>query len=267
LAACTGVRWETETAQILMHDALYFTGEWGLLARELPARRQETEQRGDLYSAAFVAARMGPLVQLAADRSDLAQWEVQRSLSQWTKRIVSLQHRFVVCTALDIALYENRPDDAAQTLAEAWPKLRGMLFAIQHHRIEMTFYRARVALALAATGEAAALRRAERDARRLTGERARWAQAFAALVRAAAAAIRSRPTVAADELTTAETAFRDCDMNLFAAAAQYRRGSLVGGDEGHILSESALAWMRDHGIVNPARLTGLLTPGFGPPER
>jgi hypothetical protein len=260
-SACTGVRWETETAQILIHDALYFMGRWDVLARELPAQRHGAEQRGDLYSAAYVSARMSPLVHLAADRPDLARMEVETSLEQWTKRQVSLQHRFAVCSGVDIELYDENPMGAGRCLDEAWPRLRRMLLAIQHHRIEMTFYRARVALASVATGDQRALRRAERDARRLESERAPWAQALAHLVRGTIAQIRGQAATAMTELESAEVALRQCDMDLYAEAAQYRRGSLIGGTAGDRLMDSASEWMRDHGIANPPRLARLLAPG------
>jgi hypothetical protein len=50
-------------------------------------------------------------------------------------------------------------------------------------------------------------------------------------------------------------------MNHLAAAAQYRRGGLIGGDEGRALASAASAWMQDQKIVNPARMADLLAPG------
>jgi serine/threonine protein kinase len=260
-AGCTGVRWEIETAQMLIHDALYWMGEWGRLAREMPARRQEAEQRGDLYSATHVSARLSPLLHLAADRVDQARSEAERGLAQWTKRNFHLQHRFGVCTDVDIDLYSGQPESAARRLATAWPDLRAMLFIIQHHRIEMVFYRARVALALAASGDSSALRRARRDARRLNRERAPWAHALARLIQAGAARTRGRLDRAKAELEAAEVELRRCDMHLYAAAAQFRRGHLIGGDAGRGLIAAADQWMRDQQVVNPPRLVNLFTPG------
>jgi hypothetical protein len=50
-------------------------------------------------------------------------------------------------------------------------------------------------------------------------------------------------------------------MNHYAAAARYRRGQLIGGDAGRELVETAADWMRNHQMVNPARLVELLAPG------
>jgi hypothetical protein len=260
-AGCTGVRWEIETAQMLIHDSLYWMGEWGRLAREMPARRQEAEQRGDLYSATHVSARLSPLLHLAADRLDQARTESESGLAHWTKRNFHLQHRFGVCTAVDVDLYSGQPESAARRLASAWPDLRAMLYIIQHHRIEMVFYRARVALALAAHGDTSALRRAKRDARRLDRERAAWARALARLIHAGVAQAQGRSTIANAQLEAAEVELRRCDMHLYAAAAQCRRGTLLGGSAGQALVDAAYQAMRDQQIVNPPRIVDLLAPG------
>ena len=63
LTPCPGVRWEIETARTLLHDTLFWMGDWKRLFDEIPARRQEAEDCGDLYSATHVAVR------LAADRA------------------------------------------------------------------------------------------------------------------------------------------------------------------------------------------------------
>ena len=72
---------------------------------------------------------------------------------------------------------------------------------------------------------------------------------------------RRRPHEACRLLVAAETAFATLDMQLHAAAARRRRGQLVGGDEGRKLMADADAWMIGQSICNPARMTGMLTPG------
>jgi eukaryotic-like serine/threonine-protein kinase len=263
LATCRGVRWEIETAQLLIHDALYWMGEWTRLARELSARRQEAEQRGDLYSATHVAARLSPLMHLGADRVDQARMEVREALHDWTATgcHFHLQHRFVVCTGTDIDLYSGNPRAAWTRLMADWPKLKRIAFVMQFSRVEMLFYRARVALALAAEGDRAALRQAERDGRRLHRERAAWASALADLVDATVHQARGSVELAVPALEAAEAALRACDMNLYAAAARYRRGGLVKGVAGQTLVDQARVAMEEQHIANPARLIDLLAPG------
>jgi ATP/maltotriose-dependent transcriptional regulator MalT len=136
-----------------------------------------------------------------------------------------------------------------------------MLFLLQHHRIEMLFYRARIALALAGRGDTNALRRAEQDARRLDREGAPWARAVAKLVAGTCAQVGGRDAEAASALESAEMQLSACNMTLFAAAAQYRRGRLVGGTAGQALVDHALAAMQEQQVVNPQRLARVLAPG------
>ena len=258
-AACQGVRWEVETAQNLILDSRLWMGEWSRLASELPGRRHAAEQRGDLFAAAYLLARTSPVLRLAADRIEDASAEVTASLNQWTKRFFNLQHRYALCTWIDIDLYTGNPNRANERLTAAWPSLRSILFAFQFARIEMLFYRARIALAGAC--DAAALRRAEGDARRLSKERAAWAEALALLIRATVAQARGEKSQAVEKLQSAETALRECHIHHHAAAAQYRRGALIGGDQGRALVDAATEWMLRQQIANPARMVNLLAPG------
>jgi hypothetical protein len=263
-AGLPGARWEIQTAQISLYDALYWMGEWARLAREVPARRQDAEQRGDLYSATHIMARLSPLVHLARDHVAEARADAEHGLDHWTKRHFHLQHRFGVCTGLDIELYSGDAASARDRLRAAWRALTPIMFVFQNGRIEMRFYRARVALAGAAMGNSAALRAVTADARRLEGEKAPWASALATLLRATVAYASGRSNHALPRLEAAEAALLQCDMFLYAAAARYRRGSITPGEEGLLLMDSARQMMQVQQIANPSRLAGLLTPGPWP---
>ena len=128
----------------------------------------------------------------------------------------------------------------------------------------MVFYRARIALALAASGNSRALKRALDDARRLEKEGAEWASALAQLIRATVAWARGETAAAVDRLERAEAALRRCDMNHYAAAACYRRGQIVGGSMGVQLMRVGAEWMQAQQVVNHERVVDLLTPGPWP---
>jgi serine/threonine protein kinase len=261
LTPCPGVRWEIETARTLLHDTLFWIGDWKQLFDEIPARRQEAEDRGDLYSATHVAVRLAPIALLAADQPDRARGEAIASMARWPSTRFDLQHRFEVCSLIEADLYAGRATDAANRLRAAWPRLRWIRYAFQNGRIEMYFYRARIALARAAEGKLAHLRRADQDASRLERERAPWATALAALVRGSVRATAGDRDAAIDMLAAAERALCDGAMAHYAAAARYRRGQLLAGDEGRALVTAASAWFTDQGVVNIERMVGLLAPG------
>jgi hypothetical protein len=264
-AACTGVRWEIESAQMLRHDALYWMGEWDKLARELPARLAEAVQRGDQYSITHVVARFSPVLSMAADQLERARKEVDDSRRHLPKGF-HLQHRLEVCARVDVELYGGNPAAATDCLNEAWPKLQPMMRVWQNGRIEMLFYRARIALALAAqlrneSSKQHALTRAHDDAAMLDTD-APWAAALASLVRAAVDHARRQDTdatIAALEACGQE--LRACHMHHYAAAADYRRGVLIGNEAGRDLVKSASDWMTAHNMSTAAKMADLLAPG------
>ena len=221
LMSCPGVRWEIETARTLLHDTLLWMGDWKRVFAELPARLQEADERGDLYSATHVTVRLAPIALLAADRPERARAEAIAGMARWPSAHFDLQHRFEVCSLIEADLYEGRAAEAWTRLRAAWPRLRWIRYAFQNARIEMHFYRARIALARASTGDLAYLRIAERDASRLERERAAWATALAALVRGSVRATTGGRDAAINGLLVAERALRDVAMAHYAAAAQY----------------------------------------------
>jgi tetratricopeptide (TPR) repeat protein len=258
---CPGARWEIETAQTVRHDALIWTGDWRRLGGELAARWHDAEQRGDLYSAAHVAGRLNPLMLLAVDRPAEARAGAESAARHGNKPQHSMQQRAALCTWLDIELYDGRPAAAAARLKQSWRVLRGTLSLFQNGRIEAEFYRARIALALAARGERRFLTHAASSAKRLARERAGWAGALATLVRATLLYADGRTNAAVAELARAEQAFDACHMRLYAAAARYRRGRLTGSSDGAALADGARQSFIGEGVVNPERIIDLLAPG------
>ncbi len=259
-AECRGVHWEVTTAETIIHDSLLWTGQWSTMANELPARLQAAEQRGDIYLAAYAGSRTRPVLLMAADRCGAAREAVARSLARWTSADLQLQRRSALCTRLDLDLYEANGDHAERELTAAWPGLRGILLSYQFGRMEMTFYRARISLARARR-HPEALQRAEGDARRLAAEKAPLADALALLILAAVDRSRRGTAAGIDALLAAEAALRACDLNHYAAAAEYRRGILVGGREGAAMVGSASEWMRNQQMINPESMSNLLAPG------
>ncbi len=264
-AACRGVRWEIETAHTLRHDALYWMGEWDKLARELPVRLAEAEQRGDQYAINNVAIRFNPILRMGADQLDEAMKDFEQGLRLLPDGAFQLPHRLAVSSGIDLDLYGRHPSAADERLSEAWPRLAPMCRVWQNGRIEMIFYRVRIALALAAqaksdTARREALQRAEADCRALERD-APWSYVLAQLARATLSHANGRTQAAVGELEAAAQALRERHMNHFAAAADYRRGMLIGGDKGSELVENASVWMGEHHMANPARIAALLAPG------
>ena len=140
-----------------------------------------------------------------------------------------------------------------------------MLLMVQLTRLEATHLRARTALALSRRrpSERKALCRAvEQDAGRMRKEHMAWSDPLASLLRAGVAATQGDAGLAELSLREAVKGLESADMALYAAAARWQRGRIIGGDEGKSLVAAAETWMRDQGIVSPARMAAMLAPGF-----
>jgi hypothetical protein len=135
---------------------------------------------------------------------------------------------------------------------------------VQQLRIGMLHTRAWSALA-ACTGSkdpSPLLRVAKRAACRLEREEIPYVTAFARLIRAGAAAAGGEPARAAGLLREAAGQCDAAEMQLVAAAARWRVGELIGGDQGQELIRQADTWMRSQTIQDPHRIAVLYTPGF-----
>jgi eukaryotic-like serine/threonine-protein kinase len=260
---CTGVAWELDTARNYVLLSLLYQGEWGEVSRRLPSVLQDAQERGDLFAAIRLRARMSPAVHLAADEPARARSAVREALSAWSTEGFHIQHYHALWGELTTLLYAGDGNGAVSLLAERWPALeRSFLLRIQFVRIDLLDLRARSLLASASQGgESGLLRLAASDAARLESERSRWGTPLAQLIRAGIAATRGRGESAASFLARAEKGFEGADMGLHAAVARRRRGELLGGEEGRAMIDSADAWMAARRIRNPVAVTDLLGPG------
>jgi serine/threonine protein kinase len=265
---CTGVAWELDTAHSFSLWSLFFMGEVAEIARRLPALLKEARERGDLYAATNLGTFVGHLTWLAADDPEGARRDLGEVMGHWSRQGFHVQHLTGLMGRLQIDLYRGAGEAAREHVLGQWPLLRRSLFLrVQVVRIFMRHLRARAALAAAARAARPGplWRAALGDARRIERERMAWAGPLAWLIRAGVAAGRGDRPGALALLRDAEAGLRAADMGLFAAAACYRRGVLLGGDAGRALAVQAVGWMEGQGIRNPARMAALYAPGFGDP--
>jgi hypothetical protein len=158
-------------------------------------------------------------------------------------------------------------DGAARRLAEWWSRVASARYLrIRFTKLYLLHVRARVAITAAARGDARRhLAAAGRDAAAIRRTRESWMMPLAQLLEAGIAARRGDVAGAAQRLEGADAGLEKAGMPLFAAAARWQRGMLVGGEEGRDLVAAAEAWMRAEAIAAPARFAELLVPGFARP--
>ena len=68
-------------------------------------------------------------------------------------------------------------------------------------------------------------------------------------------------TRASSQLEAAEGALREPGMMHYAVAARYRRGQLLGGDEGRTLTTESNRFLADQTLLQVERIMNLLAPG------
>src|SRR5262249_49791361 len=161
-------------------------------------------------------------------------------------------------------LYAGDAAAADERVRRGWSAMAGsLLLRVQLTRIEAVHLRGRAALALARAtppgARATALAAAPRPTRQASSAKTPPPTAPPRPPAPRAAAGETGP--AARPLRRAAEGLASADMALYGAAARYRLGRLLGGDEGRALTDGADAWMRAEGIVRPDRMVDMLAPG------
>jgi hypothetical protein len=269
-ASCTGVAWELDHLRRYFLWSLVSRGEVVELRRRVPLVLREARERGNLYGETIVTTFAIPFLRLAEDDPTAARRELRQSIERWSRQAFHWQHLTYLLDEVQIDLYLGEAQAAWDRLRTQWGAVaRSLLLRVQQFRILMYHLRARAAVAVAATSgidPKPFLRAAEDDCRRLEREKKPWPVAIALLVRAGTAAVRGDRTRAAALLRDVAERLNARAMPLHAAAARRQLGNILGGEEGHALVAQADSELRQRGIVNPARMTAMLAPGFPDPR-
>jgi eukaryotic-like serine/threonine-protein kinase len=185
-------------------------------------------------------------------------------MRQWSHAGFHRQHSTYMLDRVQTELYRGRAGAAWQVLADDRKALeRSQMLRVQFHRIEAAYMRARCAALMAATGENRRrfLAIARGDARTIARENMPWSNPLASLLFATISHLEGDARAAHDGLVDAAVGFKRANMNLYLAVAR-RRLSELAGDDARELRRQADDWMAAQGIVNPARITRLIAPGF-----
>jgi len=262
-----GMFWERNFFVVYSLWSLYYRGEIAEMTRRVPELLHEAESRGDLYMVTNLCNGAPGLSRLVRDDLDGARRMARESMAVWSQRDYLLQHADHLWLSVHADLYDGDGRTGLGRIERQWRDLRrAFLLGIEVTRSELFHLRARCAL-VAAAGAAgsernALLRIADRDARRLAGERAPYIATWAALIRGGAAALRGDDR-AVGHLDDAIARAEACDMVLFREVAHRCRGLVVGGEQGAAEVAAADAWMTGQSIADPARFAAMMAPGFG----
>src|SRR5262249_42235436 len=130
----------------------FYLGELRALAARVGDLVRESEERGDLYAATTLTARIGYAMRLADDDVDSARRDLATARERWSREGFHLQHVWCLFGEMETALYDGDPRLALSRWAEEEAAVkRSLLLRIQLLRIGAVQRRARAALATAAT--------------------------------------------------------------------------------------------------------------------
>jgi hypothetical protein len=262
--------WDLMTSHTLSLAALAYAGELRALRTRQHELVTEARRRGNALSAQCLSSGPANIGWLVADDADEAERRANEALAPWKRNAFQLAHYFHLVATVQIALYRGDARGAWRRLSREWPKIvASMNLQVQNFRVTLRHLRARCAIALAAesgggrlgrTERARLVRLARREAGRLAREDVAWCAPLAASLEAGVAALSGDSARASLRLEAAARGYRGLDMQLHAAAADYLRGSLLGGETGRALLRRAEAWMIGEDVVRPERIAAMIIP-------
>jgi eukaryotic-like serine/threonine-protein kinase len=266
---CGNIAWELSSFQFFHIYSLAFLGKTRELCARVPESLRHAEERGDLYGAAANRLALANLVWLCADDPDEARRQVAQAIAQWSRNFFQVEHFWELLAEGQADLYLGDGAAAWKRVSAAWPALSSsLLLRVQLTRIEGWQLRARAALAAALklTGDERAelLASAQKDARKILGEKMAWSTPLGHLIEAGLAAVENNPSRAIAALERAIPLLEAAHMALYAHAARRQLGRLRHDDD---LVAAADFAMVEEAIVKPERMADMLVPGLDPATR
>ena len=263
---------ETVTAQRFLVASLFFLGRFERLRKLVPPLLADAEGSGNVYATMCFRTGYSTAVWLAGNDVREARRQLQRAREEWEGVGYQLAHVNMLIGETHLDLYTGDPERALARLDAQWPDIReAQMLRIAVLRAQLLQLRSASAVAAADMAEArgqwarAALlrRRARADARRLRRERILRAVPWAALAEAAAEWSAGDDASARARLEEAVAGFDRQGMQLYAAAARVRMGERTRLHGGASLAQAGREVFAREDVANPARLVGMLAPGFG----
>jgi hypothetical protein len=256
---CANAAWEMAMCELTALTCVSYLGDLPGLARLLPRRLREAEERSDHHALVSVLTAQPALHWLAADDLTGGRACIARAEALLTRDGFHFQHYLHLYAAVQLELYAGEGARAHERMETAWPLLESsLLLRGQQLRHEALHLRARAALAAAAEDLAGP----ERGLRAVEREAMPWSIGLARLGLAGIAARRGELPEARALVERAAGHLDQAGMALHAAVARLRGGELMGGAPGRTLAESAAQELSQLGVARPHRMARLMAPGF-----
>ncbi len=259
-----GMGWEIAASVSFQGWALMLQGKMKELSDLVHRELRRARRTGDRLLSANLTTSMG-IVWLASDDIDGAARLIDDAVLTWPKNRFQIQHYYVLYAKTELMLYQGKVQDAWKWVTKEHPKLkRALLDRVGIVRQEMARLEGRVALAMAARATSPGERRGflktvATQVRRLRKEGYSFTDAWAEHLEAGRLWIETKDAPkAAARFSRAINALEAARVGLHALAARRSRAIIVGDkDETRRVDEL----FRRQGVVNPAGITAVLSPG------
>lgn len=263
---------ELDTVSMFRCFTLYYLGELGELSRVVPAMAEAAKRGGNRYTAVTLHCAF-PAAWLAHAEPDAIEAELDAALRSWQSADGSyqLQHLLALSSRIDLALYRGRPEDATPHVASELKPIRRALVdrpPMQGTLLRLALVRHAVACANHAPPGSARRREALAQARaHLRGLRGKLPLVgiCAKFCEGMIAEARGEREDAVHCYRSALSGLERADAHLFAHAARYRVGKIIGGDEGAALCADVRAWLDREGVREPERMLDMMLPAPASP--
>jgi len=258
---CVGVTWEMGSARQIAMSCLVLVGQFNELRQRLTGALDDAERRGDLYAMTQYRTLL-PILCLVDDQPGMARDVLDHARVALPRHDITMLHWQVLQTSVWTELYIGAPAKAIALIDEHMPAIQRAFF-LRLHQVQWHSTYTRTAAWLGALGdgarEPARLRSAIRAACNRLGSDP-ISRPVPLLVNAELAVLRGDLDAAVKAYLGAADAFDAAGLSLFALAARWRRGEIVGGDTGRAQVDQVRAALSAEGCVRPDRVIAMLVP-------
>ncbi len=260
---CRGVAWELANAQAWSCNSLILMGELAETSRRVAAYIKEAREREDRYALVNIiyAACISHIV---ADDVDTAWHMTTEEGGFFTPSGFTAGHWGALISAISIHRYRGEGLKALARVERDWQPLeRSQLLRVNVVRLTTLFERGLCIVAASGMDSRGdSLGEAERYVSRLRRERLRFGPPLGEHLAACVAAARGDAESAERALARAIAGYDLADMGYLGLCARYRRGQLLGGDEGTRLVAQAASGLAAQGVKNVQGCLEMSAPGF-----
>jgi serine/threonine protein kinase len=263
---CADVLWETTTAQTLVIANLATLGRFRELSERAQRYQQEALERGSRHAHASFELYGGFARFLCLDDPKNARARVREALACLPRQRFVLQHMGELTALAWIDSYEQGPIDEKRVAAAREGAKQSHLLSTFIVRDAIYDSQARVAVQKAQRGRSHA-KEAGREllalARSIRSLAMPASEGRALFWTAHARALLEGDAEVPSLLAEAERRCSEVSAYGLAWAIAYRRGRVLGGDEGRALVRDISERFKAEGVRNPTRLVNAFAPNFG----